>query len=67
MKNSNPSKGAVREKRGIVAVHCFNNTPLTSEEHEQLVAGPIAAASDAVEEARRRVDSELVGTQIIGP
>jgi hypothetical protein len=60
MKNSNLVKDASgAPKHGIVAVHCFNNTRLTPEEHQQLIDGPIAAVSDDVEAVRRRVDPEV--------
>ena len=46
-----------RLPKGIKAVHCFNGTAVSPQDHQKLISGPIAAVHDVVEEARKRIDS----------
>ena len=55
--NTKPSQGDAARLKGIKAVHCFNGTSVTPEEHQKLIDGPIAVVHDIVEDSRKRTDS----------
>jgi hypothetical protein len=55
--NTKPSQGDAARLKGITAVHCFNGTAVTPEEHKKLINGPIAVVHDIVEDSRKRIDS----------
>jgi len=55
--NTKPSQAVAAHPKGITAIHCFNGTPVTPEEHQKLINGPIAAVHDIVEDSRKRIDT----------
>ena len=51
------NQAAAKLPKGITAVHCFNGTAVSPEDHQKLINGPIAVVKDVVEEARKRIDT----------
>ena len=50
--------------KGITAVHCFNGTAVSPQDHRKLISGPIAAVHDIVENSRKRIDSDTRSTPV---